>query len=99
MRIATRQIDRADQSIAIRKIARIALENKNMTDLRPDEREQQAREFVANYSLGDNVNRLVVLLKATEAAVLEEAANEVVFHAYAKDFAIWARNQAKERRS
>jgi hypothetical protein len=49
-------------------------------------------------AIPDSVRALAELLKATEAAVLEEAANEVVFHAYAKDFAIWARNQAKERK-
>ena len=38
-------------------------------------------------------------IKATEAAVLERAAEEVLFHAYARDFANWARQQAKELQS
>ena len=81
-----------------------------MTDPRQDELEKQARKLIDSIygpradacmgaSYDEYVQETVALLKATEAAVLEEAANEVVFHAYAKDFAIWARNQAKELRS
>ena len=83
-----------------------------MTDPRQDEQERVAREIADRLNRMEAIEydgydefldaqQAVVLLflKATEAAVLEEAANEVVFHAYAKDFAIWARNQAKEGRS
>ena len=84
----------------------------NMTDPRQDERERVAQKCIRDTEevwnrvchIDDETHAALVrnitnLLKATEAAVLEEAANEVVFHAYAKDFAIWARNQAKELRS
>ena len=38
----------------------------------PTEREQQAREFFADYSLGNNIERLATLLAATRRAALEE---------------------------
>ena len=53
--------------------------------------------------LDQKVQRVVPLLKATEAAVLEELANEMVCHPYwRKEVEAWIahlRQQAQERRS
>jgi len=85
-----------------------------MTDPRQTEREQQAREWLeeyrkkvilfgaGSYVANIDVDSLVSLLKATEAAALEEAASN--YRSYAcgvggDPFHDWLLYQIKERRS
>lgn len=80
-----------------------------MTDPRQDEREKAAQNFCVAYAdafiMQDAIRDLKSLLKATEAATLEEAANMVMQeHRIGDrdgwiDFAIKIRGMAKERRS
>jgi hypothetical protein len=86
-----------------------------MTDPRQDERERVARAFMDRHRLlgfegclkaiPDSVRALAELLKATEAAVLEEAANMVIQEHRMGDRDGWIdlgvkmRDMAEERRS
>lgn len=86
-----------------------------MTDPRQDERERVAREFVETLLAQDVclsdaectiVQRMaLILLKSTEADMLEEAANEINDVSWwhmtvpLEAFQNWLRTQAKERRS